>query len=228
MGRYIELALDQLKQRLLNLGSMVEDSVVKAVDSFINLDQDLASEVIKNDKKIDKEEVEIEEDCLKLLALYQPLAVDLRFVTSVLKINNDLERVGDLAVNIARKANYLSLHGNRSKINFDYSPMAKKVQLMLKQSLDAFIHRDANLAQEVCDRDKDINDLKKTFKRMILDKMKENSEIADILLRHHALTRHLERIADMATNIAEEVIYIIHGRIIRHEFEEDYLEDFDD
>ncbi len=228
MTLYFDRELEKLKSRLLHLGSEVEQSVASAVHAFLEFDIKLAKAIIQKDKLIDKEEVEIEEDALKMLALYHPVAMDLRFITSVLKINNDLERVGDLAVNISRKALYIS-QGDRPRLqDFDYRLMAEKSQLMLRHSLEAFISKDAKLAHEICKRDEEINELKKTYKKSILQKMKSHCDLSDILIRHHALTRHLERIADMATNIAEEVIYMVEGHIARHEFEDDYMEDHTD
>ncbi len=227
MTAYYYREFEKLKEHLLNIGGQVEASVISAVEAFLKQDVDLANEVIQTDHAIDQQEVELEEECLKVLALYQPLAMDLRFVASVLKINNDLERIGDISVNIARKALYISRHPHKLKLDFDYSIMAKKAQIMLHQSLDAFIHRDADLAYAICQRDQEVNDMKKSFKKLIIEAMKKHCDLADVLIRHHALTRHLERIADMATNIAEEVIYMVTGEIRRHILDTDYMEDQD-
>lgn len=227
MSQYFHNELDKLKKKLITLSSQVEENVLKAVHSFSEADEKLANEVIEEDKKVDELEVDIEEECLKILALHQPVAKDLRFVSAVLKINNDLERVGDLSVNLARKARFVALSGHQKKISFDYTAMARKSQLMLKQSLDSFIHLDSALANQVCASDEEVNNMKKDFREKILTKMKESPELIDTLLRHHAVTRNLERIADMATNIAEEVIYLVEGHIARHGFDRDYLEDMD-
>ncbi len=225
MTQYFRTELDKLKKNLLNLSSIVEENVLKAIQSLTEGDIDLANKVIHDDHQIDEMEVDIEEECLKILALHQPVAKDLRFVTAVLKINNDLERVGDLSVNLARKARFITLSGHQNKIEYNYSIMARKSQLMLKQSLDAFVHLDVGLAHQVCASDEQVNNLKKEFKEKILERMKQDPELVDVLLRHHAVTRNLERIADMATNIAEEVIYLVDGKIARHGFDRDYLED---
>jgi phosphate transport system protein len=161
-------------------------------------------------------EVEIEEECLKVLALHQPVAVDLRFITAVIKINNDLERIADEAVNIARGVRFLSKEKKVFKFGFNFSEMLEKTQTMLKSSLDALINMDTDLAVKVCLLDDEIDDMNREVHRMVKDSIKENPEqgrqLVDLLL----ISRHLERIADHATNIAEVVIYLIEGEIVRH------------
>jgi phosphate transport system protein len=167
------------------------------------------------DYEIDDKEVEIEEECLKILALHQPVAVDLRFLSAVIKINNDLERVGDEAVNIAERVLILSKR-KKYYIPFDYSLMAKKTEFMLNKSLDAVVNMDVDGAVKVCDSDDEVDDLQKKAYEVITQAITETPDKLDYLLNLLLISKHLERIADHATNIAEEVVYMIEGEIVRH------------
>ena len=175
----------------------------------------MAREVRQRDADVDQREVEVEEECLKILALYQPVAVDLRFIVSALKINNDLERIGDLAVNIARKARALAAVPPVA-IPFDLAGMSEKTQAMLRDSLDAMVNLDAKLASEVCGRDDEIDRMKRDIRRQVEEMIAADPAQTKVLLRLLAVSRNLERIADLATNIAEDVIYMVDGKIIRH------------
>ena len=159
-------------------------------------------------------EVEIEEECLKILALHQPVAVDLRFITAVIKINNDLERIADEAVNIARGVSYLS--EDKETFYFDFSQMVEKTQSMLKSSLDALVNLDTDLAVKVCILDDEVDEINGEVHRLVKGAIRDNPEQGEHLINLLLISRHLERIADHATNIAEEVIYLIEGEIIRH------------
>jgi phosphate transport system protein len=161
-------------------------------------------------------EVEIEEECLKILALHQPVAVDLRFIAAVIKINNDLERIADETVNIARGVRYLSKDRQAFPFAFDFSVMVDKTQTMLKKSLDALVNLDTDIAVKVCLLDDEVDEMNAEVHRLVKEAIKENPEHGEHLINLLLISRHLERIADHATNIAEEVIYLIEGEIVRH------------
>jgi phosphate transport system protein len=198
---------------------VVEESVEKAVRSINIRDVNLAREVIENDHSIDLLEVEVEEECLKILALHQPVAVDLRFVVAVLKINNDLERIGDLAVNIAERSTYLS-QNTPIEMPFDLGLMEEKTRLMLKKALDSLIQLNLETANEVGAADDEVDAINREMYIQVSKGVREFPDQADRLIHCLSISRHLERIADYATNIAEDVIYMIEGRIVRHQPEE--------
>lgn len=211
----LQIEIENIKKRILFLGAMVEEHVNMAVKSLETVDLELALKVIKADKKIDEVEVEIEEECLKILALHQPVAVDLRFITAVIKINNDLERIGDEAVNIAERVTYL---GSRPPLNisFDYREMSEKTVKVLKDSLDALVSLDIDLAYRVRLQDDEIDDIDRQFFDKVREEIPKNIERVGSLINLFSISHNLERIADHATNIAEEVIYLIEGVIQRH------------
>ncbi len=219
MAKHLQREIENLKKKLLALGAKVETSVREATLSIENRDVSLARKIIANDIEIDNAEVDVEEDCLKILALYQPVAIDLRFIITVLKINNDLERIGDLSVNIAERAVYLASQAelNISAILID---MAHNAQSMLKKSLDALIARDADLAYEVCANDDVVDQMNRQMYLNVQDAIISDPEHISSLIHLLSASRHLERIADHTTNIAEDVIYMIQGQIIRHNSEE--------
>ncbi|MBN2183715.1 MAG: phosphate signaling complex protein PhoU [Candidatus Krumholzibacteriota bacterium] len=222
MSKHIRVEIDKLKKAILTVGTSVEESLFKAVKSLESRDEKLAKEVIDGDPEIDRMEVELEEECLKILALHQPVAVDLRLIISILKINNDLERVGDLSVNIAERALFLA-QSSRDKSLFDFSEMTTKVREMLKNSLDALVNEDSILAHKVCVSDEIVDGMNSDFFLEIQKEIKERPADVENLIHQLSISRHLERIADQATNIAEDVIYMIEGKIIRHKAE-DYNE----
>jgi phosphate transport system protein len=160
-------------------------------------------------------EVNIEEHCLKILALYQPVAVDLRYIIAILKINNDLERVGDLAVNIAERGAYLATH-KEIAIPFDIEKMAIKVENMLTRSIDALVHKDARLAHQIRAEDDEVDAYNRDMYSRVKDMLVEHPDHINCLLHAISAGRHLERIADHATNIAEDVIYLVEAEIVRH------------
>jgi phosphate transport system protein len=207
--------IKQLKQRLLTLGAEVEERLEMALKSVTRRDQQLARQVIEGDVEIDNWEVELEEECLKVLALHQPVAIDLRVLVTVLKINNDLERIGDLASDIAERANSLAM---KPEIDFpfDFITMAKQARTMLKKSLDAFIDLDEELASEVCQADDAIDDIHADMFAKIGHGLQERPDKIEELLEYMSISRYLERIGDHATNIAEDVIYLCRGEIVRH------------
>jgi phosphate transport system protein len=194
---------------------MVEDRVRTVLKAIETNDAELARKVIKTDYEIDEMEVEIEEECLKILALHQPVAVDLRFLIAVIKINNDLERIGDQAVNIAERVDVIAKR-DLTDFFFDYSSMGEKAQNMLKMSLDALVNMDYDLAFKVVQLDDEVDKIKNEAYDRIKNVMSKHSDKIGYLINLLLISRHIERLADHATNISEEVIYMIEGEIIRH------------
>jgi len=215
MNILFERELEQLKKKILFLGSMVEESVQKAIESLGENDRTLASDVIQHDEDIDKMEIEIEEECLKILALHQPVAADLRYIISILKINNDLERIGDLATNIAGRTLYLCDLSEFQIHNHIFS-MSKLVQRMVKESLDSLVNKNAELAHRVIDNDQEVDELHKSMYEIIHSQVETNKGQTRQWFQLLAVSRYLERMADHATNIAEDVIYLVNGAIVRH------------
>lgn len=217
MTRHIERQIESLKERILRVGTLVEEAISKAITALINRDVPLAHRVMANDEEIDRMEVEVEEECLKILALYQPVAADLRFVVAVLKINNDLERMGDLAKNIAKRMT--QLQGQDFELPPEIRSMAMQAQEMVKQCLDAVVRGDPVLARQVRDEDDAVDDARQRIQRRVMAGIKADPENAESLLRINSVSKHIERIADMATNIAEDVVYMVEGDIVRHRSE---------
>jgi phosphate transport system protein len=186
-----------------------------AVKALERRDADLATQVIDGDHEVDCMEVDLEEECLEVLALHQPVAIDLRHIIAVLKINKDLERAGDLALNIAETALHLS-SVSRMEIPVDYFVMARRTQAMLKKSLDAFVNTTVNLAHEVLAEDDEVDWMKHTLHNQFAQRLMKEPEAIPSLIHLFLVSRHLERISDIATNIAEEVIYMVTGEIVRH------------
>jgi phosphate transport system protein len=216
MRKHFSRELDKIKRQILSLGALVEERVRMAAQAIETMDAELAESIIKLDYEIDEMEVDIEEECLKVLALYQPVAVDLRFIVAVIKINNDLERIGDQAVNIAERVVTIAKRGQQVDFVFDYTPMAEKAQKMLKMSLDALVNVDEDLAFRVVTLDDEVDGIKKDAYDRIKQTMKQQPEFIGYLINLLLISRHLERLADHATNIAEEVIYLIEEEIVRH------------
>ena len=223
MGKRFNKQLNNLKKRVLSLGALVEERVTMATNTISSYDTDLALKVVTTDYEVDEAEVEIEEECLKILALYQPVAVDLRFIIAVIKINNDLERIGDQAVNIAQRVLVMAKEKDKN-INenffFDYSEMIERVKVMLRQSLDSLINMDADLAIDVCQKDDAVDEINRKAYSSIKKIMSEHPKQLSYLINKFLISRHLERLADHTTNIAEEVIYMIEGEIVRHGIKE--------
>jgi len=207
--------LEKIKKQILSLGAKVEEQVRMATQAVEAHDAELAKQIIKSDFEIDEMEVEIEEECLKILALHQPVAVDLRFLIAVIKINNDLERIGDQAVNIAERVDVIAKL-DLSEFFFDYTAMGEKVQDMLKMSLDALVNMDYDTAYSVVMRDDEVDQIKVDAYDRIKQAMSKHPDKIGYLINLLLISRYLERLADHATNIAEEVIYLIEGEIVRH------------
>ena len=215
MPRHFHEELDALKQTLLAMGGLVEDQIRRVMRALIDRDSQLAQEVIERDRQVNAWDVEIDEKCVELLALHQPTAIDLRFITTTLKIVTDLERIGDQAVNIAQRA----LELNREpqlKPYVDLPRMAEKAQRMVKESLDAFVSRDTALAREVCAEDSEVDALREQVFRELLTFMMEDPRTIPRAIRLILISRFLERVADHATNIAEMVIYMVESKMVRH------------
>jgi phosphate transport system protein len=214
-----ERELQELKKLILGLGAKVEDQIRKSILSLIRRDEDLALEVMNKDSEIDELEIKIEEECLKILALYQPVAWELRFVITVLKMNNDLERMGDLAVNIAQRAQSLS---RREQIDLiaDFQLMAEKTQKMVSKSLDSLINADVKAAKEVLEADDEIDEMTRELQKKSVIDIRQHPDRAEDYFNLRSVSKNLERIADSATNIAEDVVYLCTGEIIRHHADE--------
>jgi phosphate transport system protein len=215
MSKHLERQIDILKQKILFVGTLVEEAIAKAISALANRDRNLAKQVIDEDTEIDRMEVDVEEEVLKILALYQPVAADLRFVVAVLKINNDLERMGDLARNIAKRVVFLT-NGEKIDLPADLRPMATKAQQMVKESLDALVHADTLLARRVRDADDDVDNMRRKVQDYVENEIAAHPDKTELLMRLLSVSRHLERLADLATNVAEDVIYMVEGEIVRH------------
>jgi len=215
MAKQLPRQIDALKQQILLVGALVEEAIAKAVAALINRDRNMAKSVIQADDEIDRMEVDVEEEVLKILALYQPVAADLRFVVAVLKINNDLERMGDLATNIAKRVVFLA-NAERFDLPVDFRGMATRVKSMVKESLDALVNADTLLAQRVRESDDEVDTQRRIIEKQIEQQIATHPERTDCLMSFSSVARHLERIAEMATNIAEDVIYMVEGEIVRH------------
>ena len=219
MAKHLQNELEKLKKKILSLSSVVEESVEKSVRSVEERNEILAREVLDNDHSIDLTEVEVEEECLKILALHQPVAIDLRFLVTVLKINSDLERIADIAVNIAERSIYLC----REKpitMPFDFAEMTTKTRSMLKRALDALIQQDSSIANQVCVDDDEVDAINRQMYDKVYQAIRNSPHLVEPLINCLSISRHLERIADYATNIAEDVIYMVEGTIVRHKPEE--------
>lgn len=215
MAKHFQRELERIKRLILSLGAMVEARFRDTCEAVESFDADLAQQVIKSDHEIDEMEVEVEEECLKVMALHQPVAVDLRFLIAVIKINNDLERIGDQAVNIAQRVKTI-VKQEKSDFVFDYAEMAEKTETMLKLSLDGLVNFDIDAALKVVTMDDEVDEIKDKVYRLVKDAIQKNPDHVGYLINLLLISRHLERIADHATNIAEEVVYMIEGEIVRH------------
>lgn len=215
MAVLIQNELERLKRRLLTLSAEVEVRVQQAVQALLNADVELATRVKEGDAQIDNLEIALEEECLKTLALHQPVANDLRFIVSVLKINNDLERVADFAVNIAERA--VDLSGSiRVECPYDIATMAELVKDMVRVALDALMKQDADLARKAIDLDDDVDRMHRENFTRVKDAIRTNPTLMDATILYLSISRYLERMGDLATNIAEDVVYQTEGIIIRH------------
>lgn len=219
MSLHFTRELERLRKRILSTSTIVENAITRAIRALLTRDLVQAEQIMAGDGEIDRLEVEIEEDCLKVLALYHPVAQDLRFIVAILKINNDIERMGDHASNIAKRARYLA---KRDPIEWpiELEEFSENVKLMVKLSLDALVNGDANMARQVCLADDTVDQQKRQITALLREKLLLTSggqTENEVLLKMLDVPRHLERIADLATNVAEEVIYMVEGNLVRHQ-----------
>lgn len=215
MERQFEQELGALRKNLILMASSVETAISNAVKSLIERNTELANLVLHNDEQVDNLELDIDKQCIDLLALRQPLAIDLRFITSAIKITNNLERMGDLAVNIAERVIPLNQEPQLKPL-IDIPRMATITQTMVKDSIDAFVNRDTNLARAVCERDSTVDALNDQIFRELLTYMMQSPANITRAVHLILISRHLERIADHSTNIAEEVVYIVKAKVVKH------------
>ena len=207
--------LDSLKARLLEMGGLAEDRVRTAIDALVQRDPGLIIQVLEGDTPINQLHIEIDGRCVKLIALHQPMAVDLRAILSAVKINTDLERVGDLAINIAEAGSRYLGHAPVKEL-VDIPKMADLAQSMLRDALDSFVRRDMALAQRVLDQDDELDTLKTMVFRELLTYMVNDPMTIEPAIDLILISRHLERIGDHATNIAEDVIFMVSAKDVRH------------
>lgn len=215
MERRLDQDLDRIRQSLLRMGGLVEDMVARATRALLDRDRALSEQVIESDAEVDQLEIEIDEICHSVLGRKQPTAVDLRFLVAVMKINSDLERIGDSAVNIAQSVQQL-VDLPPLKPYIDLPHLSQLVRNMVRESLDAFVRRDAAMAQAVLEKDDEVDGLYKQIFRELLTFMIEDPRTVSRALHLLLISRNLERIADHATNIGEDVIYYVEGRDVRH------------
>ena len=207
--------LDKLNKKLLTMSATVEERVRLAAQVIESKDRDVIQNIIRSDYEVDEQEIEIEEDCLKILALHQPVAKDLRFLITVIKINSEMERIGDIAVKIARRVQNISKFNHAGAVSYDFSRMSEKAILMLKKSIDSLVRSDTELARSVFADDDEVDALKDRCYEDIKIRIKNDPEHPGYHINTFLLGRHLERIADRAVNIAEEVVYLVEGTITR-------------
>jgi len=219
MDRHFDDELQKVKQNLLDMASMVEEAITKSLEALKKKNLKMAADIREIDHEIDKFEIAIEEQCIELIARHQPVGADLRFLIGVIKINNDLERMGDHAVNIADQVSYL-IEQPRIKNVTNIWSMAREVKEMLKQSVDSFMNNDVQSAQRICERDSVVDEMRDETIRILLTHMLEEPEKIASAIPLLLVAKNLERIADLSTNICEDVIYITQARVIKHHAEE--------
>jgi phosphate transport system protein len=215
MTKHFHRDLENLQKAILSLSSLVEDMIDGAGRCLLESQLELARQVIEADQQVDQREVTIEEECLKMLALHQPVAIDLRRIAAVLKINHDLERIGDLAVNIVQRADCLHQRPD-FPMPAKLEHMARLATSMVRGALNAFVDSDPNAAREICRRDDEVDAINRQIIGELIALMKLRPDMVEPAMHCFSATRHIERIADHATNIAEDVIYLVEGEIVRH------------
>lgn len=215
MKTHLEREIDNLKSIIVELGRFVENQVRLSMTALVENDLEAAEAVVQGDDEVDSREVDLEEECLKILALHQPVASDLRFVVAVLKMNNDLERIGDLAVNIAVRAKRLDELGYRD-VPDSFIDISRKTKLMLRQALLSLVETDTQIALDVLQADDAVDALLREIYDNTIKVVKTDPEHAEELIILLAIAKRLERVADLASNIAEDVIYMMNGNIVRH------------
>jgi phosphate transport system protein len=217
MSRHLQTDLDDLAKELLTMGAMVEEATNRAITSLVRRDRNLAREVIAVDDAINDRENRIEDHALKILALHQPVAADLRFIITALKVNNDLERIGDQAVNIAERVDMLASL-DPVPLPDEFQRMVEVVHHMVHNCLNALVERDSKLARDVCMMDDEVDRIHRLMYTAMQDLMRRDPRYIDPAVNTISASRHLERIADLATNIAEDVVFMVEGEILRHNY----------
>ncbi len=217
MPRHLQRDLDGLARDLLTMGAMVEEATNKAITALVRRNRSLAHEVTVGDPAINDQENLVEENALKILALHQPVAADLRFIITALKVNNDLERIGDHAVSIGERTEVLSSLES-IPVPADFSKLVEIVQKMVHDSLNALVERDAKLARSVCAMDDEVDRIHRLMYADMQESMRKDPSVIEAAINTISATRHLERIADLATNIAEDVVFMVEGEILRHNY----------
>lgn len=215
MVKHLEIELDRLRTNIIKMGSLVDEQIESAIKAVMESNIELAAIVIERDKKIDQFDNLVDAQCEHIFALSQPVAIDLRLIMSALKMNNELERIGDIAVNLSERVSSLKNHTaliRRTKL----SEMSGNARLMVKHAIDSFVHNDPALARSVCERDDVVDDLNREIFQQLIGEMKADSSCIEAAAHLMILTRHLERLADHATNIAEDVVFLVDAKIIKH------------
>lgn len=216
MSLHLQRDVEKLKKEILKLGTMVETAINNSILALNNREMSYVDEVLKNEEFINEMEVKIEEDCLKILALHQPVAGDLRFIVVALKVNNDLERMGDFAKNIAKRARELMQEEPLATLPEFVNELPDLVRTMVRNSLDALVKLDVELAQEVIDMDDKVDEINRAMYDEVTRVAKENSDRTEVAISLLSTSRYMERIGDLSTNIAEDVIFMVNGRVVRH------------
>ncbi|HUP66033.1 MAG TPA: phosphate signaling complex protein PhoU [Thermoanaerobaculia bacterium] len=215
MQRHFDKDIEELTEMLLRLGAMIEDSITHSIRALLERDTELAELVISRDDEIDQMELDIDAATLRLIATMQPAATDLRFVATIMKVTPDLERIGDLAVDVCERVIELNREPQLKPL-MDIPRLARMAQEMVRQALDAFVRRDAVLAREIIARDDEVDDLTERSFRELLTYMLEDSRYISRAIRLTFIGKYFERIADSATNICEMVVYLVEGKVIKH------------
>jgi phosphate transport system protein len=215
MTKHLLRDLEHLKKQLMLVGSMVEEAILKATTALLDRRPELVAEVLGGDDAIDSREVRVEEECLKILALHQPVAGDLRYIVAVLKVNNDLERMGDLAQNIAARAQELGRHPP-IRLPAEFATMVETVRTMVRGALDALVDSDVQIARRVLAADQTVDRIHQQMFLEMKEVARQNPDNMEAPISVLSASRNLERIADQCTNIAEDVIFMVEGEIVRH------------
>ena len=219
MSKHFRRDLDHLRKMLLGLGGLIEAAIERSLTALTDRRTDLAQEVVRRDLDIDAKELEVESECLKILALHQPFAQDLRFLVTALKVNNDLERMGDHAVIIAERAELLAKQ-DALPLPSGFDDMADQVREMVRMSLDSLLEQDPDLARRVLAMDDSVDQLDRAMSSELRSQMGRDSRAIDRLMAMAGAIRDLERIADLATNVAEDVVFLVEGKSIKHHAED--------
>ncbi len=215
MQRHFALELDQLRTSLIRMASLVDDQIELGVRAIFEGDENLARLVIERDKKVDEFDNEIDRHCVRIFALTQPVAIDLRLLMAALKINNELERIGDLAVNLAERVHALKHHTPFIK-QTAIDPMASAARHMVRDAIDSFVNNDPVVARRVLESDDQVDEYDALIFRVMLETMKSSPELIEPAAHLMIISRHIERLADHATNIAEDVVFLVNAKIVKH------------